>query len=220
MLFSEILCLLLLSSIASSTFIEFVPFEQDSDQGSAASFFYADVYSKSFNSGLDLSDIEVLLNHRPCLMMDPSYPDVHDQMNLYATCDYKAVDRFKFTLNPTERKSVALVSGISKESNCFYNILPEFYMSWKGINYTVRSEESGASSQKSHVRLLQYQSGWNYDQIRSMYPIINNTEFVQFGQSRIMDCACLNSSPTSNQMKIWHSECEGTKSAKKDFFYS
>lgn len=207
----EIFFVFLLPSIAGATFIEFKPFDRDSTRRSSVSFFYADFYRDAFPPAVhDFADIEFPLKYNPCVVMNPSYPHVQDQMDLYATCDYEDIYRYKFTLNRTERKAFAHVSKMSTEFECIYKPMSQFEMSWDGINYTVRSEFSYSGIQQTYVRFLQYELGWNYDKIRTVYPIMARVNETKINQIKTKDCACLNSSSTENQMKIWHHECEGS----------
>lgn len=186
-----------LASNALNTLVQFRLPNEDLDYSpngnsndlTPVSLFYVDEYtSGGVVSQLDVS-IPELLRTYPCLLMEPAYSRVRDQMTLYGTCNYQSM--FRLDLQRSDEQWTAKVKLSNK--NCRDDLVDNFELNWHGINHTVVSRKTDRFYGSVTLDLLPYKTGMSYDTVRSMYPVLNNTNFKLLRKSFNL-CKCLDGS--------------------------
>lgn len=183
--------LVFLSPSTQHTLIQFRTPNQDpelpagetvEDSNEPVSFFYVDYYG-GYKGLIDTSE---LLRLNPCLMMEPSYALVRDEMTFYGTCNYHEMFQLKINRsNETWKAAVKLSANYSIDS-----MADDFDLSWQGINHTVVAKERNVAFGLTIVHLLLYQQSVNVQDVRSLYPELDRW------RERLPDesCQCLNGS--------------------------
>lgn len=151
------------------------------DSNKPVSFFYVDVYG-GYKVDVDTSE---LLRRNPCVMMEPSYALVRDEMTFYGTCNYH--EMFQLNLNLSNGTWNAAVT-LSRNYRLQY-FADDFELSWQGINHKVISNISYGYVGSAVVQLLLHKQSMNVQDVRSIYP-------DQLSETRLPDisCKCLDGS--------------------------
>lgn len=123
------------ASNAQQFFVQFRTPKQDSgllsgeaiETANPVSFFYVDVVGVKIFPKKDT--IEDLLEKHPCLMMEPAYALVRDQMTFYGTCDSRQMVRL--ALKRTGEHWTPSVK-LAANDGCKDALVREFYLAWQG----------------------------------------------------------------------------------------
>lgn len=189
------------ASNAIDTLVQFrLPNEDLAPNENPVSLFYAVEYtSAGVVVQLDVWLPELVRSY-PCLLMESAYSLVRDHMTLYGTCDCR--DMFRLDLQRFDGEWTAKVKLSSTRMNCRDDLVDNFILNWRGINHTVISRKTDNLHGSVILDLLPNKKGMSYDTVRSMYPVLNNTDLTLIRKY----CQCFDGSEFEFENK-WNEVC-------------
>lgn len=132
------------------------------------SFFYVDHYGSPGGSLETIVEEHFFKN--PCLLMEPAYSLVRDQMTFYGTCNYQEMIRLKLERSSGEWTATMMQT----EFSCRNDVVRHFVLARQGTNHTVNSNISlDFKLGDVIIHLLLHKQGLNRKEVRCMYPVLN-----------------------------------------------